>query len=709
MQSLTLQQKFFVVLLFGLLSLSLLAPIASNKYLPDSYDLLAHTAAIVQAKKAMDEGQFPIREAPIQTSDIRNPYFQFYSPLPYMIAGKIFTFCRLVGLSNPFVAYKITIWLALLIAGIYMFRLVRWLINSDSIAILSSIVYLTSPYFLININTRGDFTEAFAQGLIPIVLFYTLRTFFGSVNFQMYALTAATWFALITTHLISFVYTSFFIGLFLILLTLRNVSNWKRLINIGLIYSFGCLLACWYLIPIALTANYLNISNDLYNPIHSTWLTPIATLLSTTAISPIPLPGNGSLDHPLYPAIGWMILLAVGVSVYSLFQKELMPNSPYKQMVLPLLIIFLIAFFVTWSPIDFWQFIPKYFVIAQFSYRFLAQTMWIGTLLFAFALLGIFKKLDIRQVLLGVFLITLASSSWLPTNKSSDLTPDYLRQHPDYGAAKSNYLVNKNRISNLISAWNSEIPYVYVLPDIAGKWLKLNDKLIIPAGILSSPHAIFEIKGEIPKNLFKNALELTLIIDGQKKLIKTLTPGQFQWNIPISQLAQLNKNSITLQFLTNKTFTSKQINPKSNDLRQLAVKINSIKMLNLSPKHSILTADTIMNNCSQQKTTKICKIDVPAETNFIQLPVFFYPKLLDIKVNNTSVPYFPISYYHDWVFAGIKLKPGSYTIRIKFVGIEWANWLSGASWLVLLSGLFLTFFRRTSLTKESSSLLEHKC
>ena len=59
--------------LYFLFGLGLLAPLASNQILPSAPDHANHTAIIVQARKAIEEGQFPLRVAPWQHEGLRYP------------------------------------------------------------------------------------------------------------------------------------------------------------------------------------------------------------------------------------------------------------------------------------------------------------------------------------------------------------------------------------------------------------------------------------------------------------------------------------------------------------------------------------------------------------------------------------------------------------------------------------------------------------
>jgi uncharacterized membrane protein len=221
------------VLLYGLIAIGLLSPMASNTVLPAGFsDHFNHVRIIIQARMAIEEGQFPIRVAPYQDDGCRFPLYKFYSPLVYTAAGAMY---KWLIPWNPFLVYKVMYWLALVLGGAFTWRTVRWLTHSTPIAVITGALYMASPYFLVNIHARAAFTEAMGQGVIPAVVYFSLRCYTAGRR-RWFLAAAVGWFALSTTHLISFLYSSLFVGLLLLGLALlagriRNPA--LRLIRIG--------------------------------------------------------------------------------------------------------------------------------------------------------------------------------------------------------------------------------------------------------------------------------------------------------------------------------------------------------------------------------------------------------------------------------------------------------------------------------------------
>jgi hypothetical protein len=310
-----------ISLLFAFIALAWMAPMASSKVIFSINDHTSHIGYIVQAKMALEEGQFPIRVAPLENFGMRYPGFQFYSQVPYTLGGLIYKF---LTPTNPYSAYKILLWLALWCGGIFIYRLGNWLTRSPIAAILGGVAYMSAPYFLNNIHARGAFTEAIAQGILPIALFYTLQIFYQP-RFWRIILGALAWFCLATTHIITFIYSSlFFIILGAIFWAKQQPKlHWRQLLPVAISYFWGWLLALYFLAPVVLESKSLSIRKQInaINPFNTNWMTPLANLISPASMPSEPTELGIAPTYGLHPAIGWIFLAAFGTVIYYHFSN----------------------------------------------------------------------------------------------------------------------------------------------------------------------------------------------------------------------------------------------------------------------------------------------------------------------------------------------------------------------------------------------------
>lgn len=563
---------FFMCFGFAILCLSILSPLASSEYIryDQDPDIVYHTGGIIQAKMAMDAGQFPPRTAPWQHNGFGNPWFQIYSPVFYTIGGLFYKF---IFTQNPYFVLKFVVWLSLLIGAIYFYRLIFFLTQSTVNASLTATAYVTSPYLLINIFGRGAITEAVAQGFLPIVLYYSFKLFFSEkFNLKLFFLTSLSWFVLIGTHLVTFAYFSLFFALFLILFSVFNKVSIKHILNVGYAYAYALILGCYYLIPIALYAKYFRSTlAGSYNMLtHYMFITPLSNILSMHPTTPMPFPGNGLLtpERLLYVSFGLPILFGVLAAFWLLFTKKTFQHVQSTSsvtynmhyMLKSLCIVFLFVFFATWSPVNFWPYLPNILQMGQFTYRLFAQGMWIGALLFGIVLFLVKKNsLQWRHGVLGLMLICICIRPWIVSQNFGKSTHvQNIIQNPDIGYGQNTYTI---------------------VPEIVGA---IKEPFALPA------------------------------IDSSK-------------------------------------------------------------------------------NCTKNGKLTTCQITVENDENgIIQLPLFYYPDMINLKINGENFSYFPTNFINYFTLVGVRLSRGKYLIESYFQGVSWANWVSVSAWIIMM--LYFCFY-----------------
>lgn len=551
---------------YACIAAALLSSIASISSVPDVMDYGNHIAAIIQAKIALTEGQFPLRIAPLEQDGWRYPFFQFYSPTSYLLSGFIY---KWLTPTNPFIAYQFTLWCALIIGGMYMNRLAYWFVPSRSAAMLASVVYLTAPYNTIVINQIGGFNEAIALGILPAVLYYTLQRFYHSAESKTFLQAGLVWYCLATIHIITFIYTSFFVAIFLILIASQSREYWRNLVRFAIAYIYACCLAMWYLAPAALFSKYLIVSRTFNgNHISTLYHASIVSLLSPVRNISAAGKHTAMIDiiSQIHPNMGLPILLAVGICSYAgLIQRPFIDRRSIHWFV-ALWILFFIVVVTIASPVNFWKWLPPSVSMLQYSWRLLGQIMWIGALLFAWAIGWLcHNKLDVWHVVLGVFLIIVSTNSWYPAAQKESHDIADIVAHP--------YLVTNS--------------HVYLF------------------------------------DFVKYPTDVHAVNNGSLDSSRTL------------------------------------------DVKQVRV------------------------GCQQKNEDTVCKINVATTIQVLELPILYYPNLLNITVNGKVVSY-KSAHYQNRLIAAIVPEPGKMNvIKINFRGLWWANLISETSWGIGL--IFLIF------------------
>ena len=214
--------------------------------------------------------------------------------------------------------------------------------------------------------------------------------------------------------------------------------------------------------------------------------------------------------------------------------------------------------------------------------------------------------------------------------------------------------------------------------------LQFKETYTLPKSLLrftSQPFLFLE--GEMPDTILKS-YELFALINGTTVASRHFQAGKFTWEIPLGTTVKElgDKDGLVVQFKQS------TINPKEQDPKITMKKL--VLSGFLKPKET-LNVKQVRSLCKQQNTTTVCNIDVPTTTKLIELPILYYPKLLDIRLNGKSVPYQSVL-YQDYLIAGITPLAGKTNqIVIRFEGLRWANIISQISfgvWILLLLSIW---------------------
>lgn len=677
------------VILVMLIALGILAPIASNDFMPNITDFANHSGLIAQAKKSLFSGDFPLRVASWQHNGYQYPEFQFYSPLPFTISAIVY---GLFVSFNVYLALKVMYWLILVFAGIYTYRMGCLITRTKEIGILMAVSYILSPYFLINILARSAFTEAFAQGLIPFCLFYSFKFLKEEQSVKNFLLLSLSWFLIATSHLITYLNFSIFIMLLLLGMWLLKIQSFKKIVWYGFSYLYSILLSSWYIVPVILFGNKLNINHDISKLIDSNWLTPLSELFSFQSVSMMPLPGNGLLQSQIYPSLGWIFIISFIGVWYGLSTQIKDVRNFDKKFAYLLMCLFCFAIILTWSPINFWFFLPKFFQLSQFSYRFLTQTMWIGSLLFGIFLYLYLKGKSILHVFCIVLFILNSNGSWIHTLFSrDDIRPSSIVTFPDIGYGANDYLYNTKHSS--IQFTNIQLPLKY-----SDGWLILDKTVYLDSQFfMNNPDLNLHIEGV---NVLKKSVKLMIYVD-DKLINKIIIPvGDFNLDIPVNITKIRNWDSsyqMKLKLMTSRYFIP---NESSVSQRHLSLKVDSLYFKNAALSHyHALNAEQTQKHCYLKKINHqtLCLLDIPIDIAVLQLPILYYPKMLYIELDGVPIHqnYFS-SVCGSYQCATIYIQPGKHSIRFKFSGINWSNWLSFASWFFYIILIIKNqYFNRT--------------
>jgi hypothetical protein len=354
----------------------LLAPFASRNLVVHG-EVYGIVAGVVEARGAIREGQFPLRVLPWQNGGTRYPLFQFYGNLPFTVAGLI----SLLPQVGPYAAWKWLMFLALLCGGCYTSRAARLITRRPVVSLVAGAVYLTAPYLLTDLYARGAMAEVVALCLLPAALFYTLRSFRSRRRAARNVIaTAVAWAAVALTHNITYLYGVLFVAALVLSYAGAGRRFAGRSVRLAAAGGLHALLVLWYFVPQWAVVKDLNISASVAgSPLWSVVLTPPPVLLWPVCRTP-----EASTTPQLGLQVGWPILTSVAAALTLTLRPA--GRVAGRGTAVRLLVLFLVALFMAWSPVDFWRYLPKPLHYVQFTYRLLGFAALFGSLLAAWVL-----------------------------------------------------------------------------------------------------------------------------------------------------------------------------------------------------------------------------------------------------------------------------------------------------------------------------------
>jgi hypothetical protein len=403
-------RNFGPILLYALIALGMLWP-----YWPAGFhgagDLSSVLGGIVEARNALLEGQFPIRVAPELNNGLRYPLFQYYGNFPYTAAGAL---CAVLNF-NPYSAWKIVSFMIFVCAGFYTFRLTYQLTRNHPASSIAGVIFLCSPYLFTDLNARGAYAEMVAFSMLPAAFYFTLKCL-ASTRWRYNALCAVSWALIALSHNITYLYAvTFAVPFFLpYVLTKRFIG---RIVRMALVIVLHVLLILWYILPQMQTVNVLwGGVHGLFDPFEWAPLTTLhilfAPMLTNSAL--------GQTTSGLGLQIGWPILGGAILAFVRLFFR-FRRSGKWRGITIRLILLTFLAFFLAWSPMDFWKYLPKVYWYIQFPYRALMFVVLFGSTLTARGLaMWLPRRFPTVLLVLILGLTGLAISSYIPREYGLD-------------------------------------------------------------------------------------------------------------------------------------------------------------------------------------------------------------------------------------------------------------------------------------------------
>lgn len=287
--------------------------------------------------------------------------------------------CKIIA-QNFIIAYKIALFIGLLLSGLTMYGYVSNKFNSKEIGVISAIFYLSMPYHLNDMYIRNAFGEFLSFIFIPLV-FWGIDEILNNKNKKYIFVLGVS--GLIFTHNLMTVFTAIFSIIYLIF-------NYKK-INKKVILDFciNCIIilviTASFWIPLLETMNFSEYA------VYQKNVMATAESVKQSGLNLKQL--FFTKQNSIYVfEIGWVCILAI-IGILFIF-KNIKGKKDYT---LFLILGIFCAFMSTkYFP---WQFVGKIFEMIQFPWRMMTFVNFFLSIICGINIYLILKKLNMIDII----------------------------------------------------------------------------------------------------------------------------------------------------------------------------------------------------------------------------------------------------------------------------------------------------------------------
>ena len=337
----------------------------------------------------------------------------FYPPLPHLITAFFNIPFLIIGKSTIY-SFKIVYFLTTLLSGYYMYKLSYLLTRNKNASLLSSVVYITMPYYLCDIFTRTAYNEVFIFLFMPMIFIGLISLLKDNLKlFYIYFLLG--YFGIINSHLVLSVYFTILVLLFMISNLKSFLKKWKHLLLASVI------LLILIMPDIALLIQHKNLG--IYTIFEGEYVSSTSDVVKTLglAIKDYIIPRINKWDLYHYINIISIVFSILGIArVYNAKNKN-------KKIYIGF-IIFLIFGFTLSLKIFPYQYLPKLLMSIQFAYRNEGFVIFALSIFAGYGLLAINKKYYAKTVYISIVVLAICSAPFI--NKMNLIRDNY---YEDYG------------------------------------------------------------------------------------------------------------------------------------------------------------------------------------------------------------------------------------------------------------------------------------
>ena len=323
--------------------------------LPIGHDMVFHLFQADQFNRSIASGVIQPRWIISSNAGYGSPNFIFYAPAGYYLASLLHYL-----VPSTIISVSLAIWISFFLSGMTMFLAVKKLFGRQG-SLLSAILYQLLPFHLLNLYTRGTYSELCAYVWYPLIIMFLYETLSDRNSFIVHAGLSLSYAGLILTHLVSgFMFA--FVSLFFVAYNFFFGRCRKASLPATVSLLIGLGISSFYLLPVICERKFVQIGY-IFNYIFSDYRDNFLFSVNNWLARPT----------PLYIALHLAVVVeAILFAALVLLVLRRNPGSEQKNGITALSCIFIFAFVLT-TPLSapLWAACPS-FAALQFPWRWVS-------------------------------------------------------------------------------------------------------------------------------------------------------------------------------------------------------------------------------------------------------------------------------------------------------------------------------------------------
>lgn len=347
----------------------------------------------------------------------------FYPQLSYYVTIVIFSFMKHIGVVISLItAIKIYEFLILFLSGVFMYKFMKKTFSDKNVGLVSSIMYMTAPYFINDIFIRMSFGEISVFLFLPIIML-SITYILNKDYIKFIIFFTLGYVGMIYSHLVLTLF-------FTILLIIFLIIHIKELFNIKTILSFIISV----ITVLSITSPFLipmfehKVSGD-YVVFRDGEMTNIQKIennrLSMDEIF------NKNTDKVVIVYNNIIVLAFSAITLVNL--KNIVKDKSRRKFIIGIFIFTLVSIFISSEFVN-WRNVPEIFWLIQFPWR-MCMFIAFGTSIIGGLGILYFKKENFKVLFLIILVICLLDASAVSHYRELRIEPE----------------INRNYVSNIDS------------------------------------------------------------------------------------------------------------------------------------------------------------------------------------------------------------------------------------------------------------------